>query len=345
MAILQKDSQFTFSNVTATYDKLPVGVYHLLFDDRIGYYLNKKEDFKLPSKIYGDHSIVERWLTSYRTNDTKNLGIVLSGLKGTGKTITAQMLCNESKLPIILITDGFDGSDFVNFMSQPELNECVVFVDEYEKIYPSGYNSKVNVTDFLSLMDGNFKSHKIFLLTVNEFKINEFLINRPSRIKYRKIYEQLEYDVLEEVIEDLLINKNFKDSIIQFFNKLDFTTFDILISMINEINLFNEDAMSCAKYLNLELNTVNYNVFEIIDDKKFECSDVRFNLFNEDLKYQRYWIEDLKNDHPLIGKYEYQESLSMKELDISRVNDGFNIITPNNSLIHLRETNIMKLAF
>lgn len=312
MKIIQSGNKFVFQDVTNVYDKLPKGNYLLNYDPNTGqYYLIKKEDFKLPKKLYGDHSEINRWLTSYRNND-KNLGIVLDGIKGTGKTITAQKLCIESELPVIIINQAYKGTTFIDFMSSPVINECIIFIDEYEKIYSNNVGAHNDSTDFLSLMDGNYKSHKIFLLTANDFNINQFLINRPSRIKYRKSYNNLDTEVLNNVIDDLLINKDHRDSIFEFFTKIDIYTFDLLVTVINEMNLFNEDALVVGKYLNLQANKSTYLVYEIIDGKELKCGAINLSLMDQDLNIYRYFLDD-------ESKYEGKEYASNINQNLEKI--------------------------
>lgn len=327
MKILQLGTKYSFRELTALHDKLPVGNYLLKQDPQSGeYYLEEKKEFKLPSKIYGDHSDVDRWLTSYNAND-KNLGIILSGLKGTGKTITAQKLCNDSNLPVIIITTGYRGTEFVDFMSQAALKECVVFVDEFEKVYDKRHDDLATL-DFLSLMDGNFKSHKIFLLTVNEFRIDEYLINRPSRIKYRKKYNNLEVEIMESVIDDLLINTKHKKSILDFFDKLSLCTYDLLVEMIKEVNLFNESALICANYLNLEIQKHRYDIIELRNDKKLDMCSRQFSLFDEKLNVERNWLyslDDKQREALNLNDLSYEFTINLKDSKITRLTNGFKI--------------------
>jgi hypothetical protein len=200
---------------------------YLIKVDKYGeYYLVETSDFKLPSKIYGDVSVTKRWLDSYNNNTHKNLGILLSGLKGSGKSILAQKLCVESKKPVLILTEAYYGSDFIEFLSSPVFEDCIIFIDEFEKIYPK---DKMPI-DLLSLFDGNFTTRLIFLVTVNNINlVNEYMINRPGRIKYRKHYDNLEQSVIDEVLDDLLINKDHADSLLRQIRKLGIITFDILI--------------------------------------------------------------------------------------------------------------------
>ena len=267
MSIIQSGHRFSLADVSATHNTLPVGNYMLKRDPRSGeFYLVQKEAFVMPSKVYGDHSIVDRWLKSWQHNSSKNLGILLAGLKGTGKTITSQKFCIEANMPVILIGEPFEGTEFVDFITDPKLGECIIFIDEFEKVY-----NRDNQYDLLSLMDGNFSTKLVFLLTVNEERISEYLINRLNRIKYRKSYGDLDFDIIDEVIDDMLINKDHRESIYTFFEKVNMRTFDLLTNLIKEMNLFGEDAIECGKHLNLKPEHKYYTVTEVFEGQEYEC--------------------------------------------------------------------------
>ena len=283
MSIIQSGNRFSSTDITATYQTLPQGNYILKRDPRSGeYYLNKKESFVMPSKVYGDHSIVDRWLKSWKINSSKNLGILLSGVKGSGKTITAQKFCMDSELPVIMINEPFEGTDFVDFITDPKLGECIIFIDEFEKIY-----NRDNQHDMLSLMDGNYNTKLIFLLTVNEERINDYLINRLNRIKYRKMYGDLEFEIMEEVIEDMLVNKEHKPSIYEFFEKVNMRTFDLLTNLIKEMNLFNEDAIQCGMHLNLRPEDKSFEVYEIFNGDEYPCGQISWAPDDDTIEIHR----------------------------------------------------------
>ena len=209
-SIIQIGSTYSVKELTATHEKLPLGVYLTQFNDSTGeYYLVAKEPFKLPNKVYGDHNIINRWLKSWKHNSEKNLGILLSGLKGTGKTITAQKFCIEAKMPVILVDSPHGGGyakGFNNFISNPIFNNSIIFIDEFEKVY----DARNEQVELLGLLDGAFMTKLIFLLTVNNTHLNEYLNNRLNRIKYHKAYRDLEPEVVEEVVEDLLVDLQYE---------------------------------------------------------------------------------------------------------------------------------------
>jgi broad-specificity NMP kinase len=255
--IIKQGGTYTLGEGVETLDELQAGNYLLKHNMKTGYYLVEKPEFILPKKLYGDHSITSRWMKSYQVNSEKNLGIILSGIKGAGKTITCQKFCMESKMPVIIINEMFFGTDFVDFLTSFE--NVIIFIDEFEKVYAK----QEFAVDLLSLMDGNFQTKFIFLLTVNTMDINYYLINRLNRVKYRKHYDSLDSNIIDEVANDMLVNKEHIPSIHKFFKKVGMCTFDLLINIIKEMNAFNENAIECGKYLNLQAETRTYNVMEI----------------------------------------------------------------------------------
>ena len=292
MSVIQNGTKYSFANITDTYTTLPKGNYLLKFDPREGYFLEKKDDFVLPKKIYGDQSIINRWLKSWETNSSKNLGILLAGVKGSGKTITAQKFCVESELPVIIINELFHGSDFVDFITSPKLGECVVFLDEFEKIY----SKQEFQHELLSIMDGNYSTKLIFLLTVNEDKLNDYLVNRLNRIKYCKTYYDLDTETINSVIDDMLVNKEHTQSIHSFFEKVNLKTFDLLVNLIKEMNLFNEDALICGSHLNLKPHSKIYEVYEIFNNKEYPCYSSNFFPGLEWLDIERKTLEYIPTD-------------------------------------------------
>lgn len=286
MKLIENGDVIRITNITSTPEKLEPGNY-LMKVDQNGFYLQRKEAFSLPAKIYGDHNDVDRWLKSYEMNSEKNLGIILSGMKGTGKTITCQLLCKKANKPVIIINEPFHGSDFIDFITSPLFNDSIVFVDEYEKIYQK-YQDGKNPHDFLQIMDGNYNTRLLFLLTVNEMDINEYLMNRPGRVKYNKRFDNLPVEIMDAVIEDLLVNKEHAPSIHKFFETLGMVTYDLLVCVIKEMNLFQEDALQVAKYLNLKPEISTYDVIEIRDNKPVICQSMNYSGVQEKL-----WINRL----------------------------------------------------
>ena len=264
--IVKNGNELRITSIQGTYDKLPVGVYNLECDES-GYFLTKTDDFKLPKKIYGDMSIVDRWLHTYQTRD-RNLGVLLAGLKGGGKTITAKLLAIKSGLPIIIINSPYYGSSFISFLSNECLGDCVIFLDEYEKIYNRETKDGDGDSSLLSVLDGPYQMHHLFILTVNSASVNTNLINRPSRIFYRKNYEGLTPEEIKEIAEDLLLDKSLAEDLISTASRMFQISFDTLISIIEEVNRYGEPASQGVLNMNLTPMKILFDAWQLVKDEK-----------------------------------------------------------------------------
>jgi SpoVK/Ycf46/Vps4 family AAA+-type ATPase len=182
----------------------------------------------------------------------QNLGVLLNGLKGTGKSVMAKMICNDlvkKGYPVFLI----DKAGFESYINDDVKQDCVFFVDEFEKLYKSvGEDSPQ--TKLLSIMDGSKSSNhrRLFLLTTNEEKIDENLVNRPSRIRYKIPFGSLNKDQVEEIVDDILINKEFRYDIISNILLMPIITIDLVKSIVKECNLLNQPYSEFAYIFNAE---------------------------------------------------------------------------------------------
>lgn len=230
-------------------------VYIVKMSDQIGLYVEEvSEKFELPEKIYDiENSFVERVVKTWNAVD-ENLGILLNGLKGTGKTVTAKMICNRVGCPVILVTAPFDGV--------PELigsiwQDCVVLIDEYEKIYKDHGS-------MLTVMDGVFtgRHKKMFILTTNDTKVSEFMISRPGRIRYLKYFNDLRIDTIKEIVDDTISAEaeHLKAATIKFISRLQLLTVDIVRAVVQEVNIHVQDPEEFASVFNVKKGDDEFNI-------------------------------------------------------------------------------------
>lgn len=281
-----REIRLTDSNVES-FDLLPKGTYLTKYDAPNNvYYLEVTEDFTIPSKIYGNSDLLsDRYVRTF-LDGTKNMGILLTGLKGTGKSLTAKLTALKSNIPVILVTEEFVGDEFKSFLNSIK-QQIVVFIDEFEKIYTEEDTQQ----SLLSLLDGIFEGKKMFIFTSNmKDRINQYMLNRPGRIRYLGEYDSLEESVINDVIEDTLIDKSQIIGLIDVLDVLGMVSMDILVSLINEMNKYNETAKEAVKYLNIRADKSDYSVTVIVDGVKvgstltrnhpLRIKDFSFEFFN-----------------------------------------------------------------
>lgn len=229
---------------------LPVGVYTLEYGAFGTMFLRlKRKEYEFPYKLYGADGFPERVIQTFNSDRPGNLGVLLCGLKGTGKTVQAEQICNLSNLPVILVTQEYNkGHDLIHFLSMVN-QDVVVMIDEYEKIF-----GKSDV--LLSIMDGaqNTTARRLFVLTANTMNVSDAMIDRPSRIYYLKKFNNLSSSVIAEVVDDMLTAVEHRNDVIQYISMLDIATIDIIKTIVSEVNRFNESPEKFKDILNVTFN-------------------------------------------------------------------------------------------
>jgi DNA-directed RNA polymerase subunit F len=229
-------------------ETLPVCIYELKYDPMGALYLDKQKDlYEFPYKLYGSDSFPERVITTFKDTNA-NLGVILSGTKGTGKTVQAKQICNLSGLPVILVTSDYEqGRDLATYLNTIN-QDVVVMVDEYEKIFKQG-------NGLLSVMDGASASNyrRLFLLTMNSTLIADALLDRPSRVHYLKKFRNLDVAIIREIMDDLLEHKEFSEEIVEYLQSLAIVTIDIVKTVIQEVNRFRESPHHFKDILNISI--------------------------------------------------------------------------------------------
>ena len=274
------DGDFTVS------PSLDEGIYQTIQNPMTGeIFLNRIADsFHFGFKLYGlDNKLINHVIDTYNKQETKhNLGVLLNGAKGTGKTVTAKYLANKLGLPVIICDQPYPGLS--NFLASIN-HDCVFFFDEFEKNFrlECGDDKNCAGEDLLSIMDGVYNGDycHIFLLTTNELKINDNLISRPSRIRYLKSFgEVIDRKILEEYIDDNLTRKEYREEILEFIDTLSMATIDIVKSIVDEINLHNCHIDEFRQFFNVKEASYLYYIrswyFTVRDDvgmEKFSGTD------------------------------------------------------------------------
>ena len=242
----------------STINELPLGVYNVGLTME-GWYLEKYADeFTFDYKIYGlETEFCEHVIKTFE-NTTGNLGIMLTGTKGTGKTVTAKILANAFKLPIIIVKDmGANNQGMIEYFSSFNF-DSILFFDEFEK------NFSEQDSTILQIMDGvyNIGYRKIFLLTTNQMTVNENLVGRPSRIRYVKKFGNLDLKTVKEYLDDNLKVKEAYQDLLNYIDTLSISTIDILKSIVNEVNIHGIDGLTRAKeFFNVSTLEYHYSTY------------------------------------------------------------------------------------
>ena len=240
-----------------TYDKLPVGTYEVCFHPMQGFWLEKKDDIVLTEKIYGVHEAkAEKILNSFALTD-RNLGVILSGNKGIGKSLTAKLMVQkavERGIPVILVNDCIKGvASYIADIKQ----EVVVLFDEFDKTFKINKRDENggNQDEFLTLFDGLDCGKKLFIVTCNSLSdLSDYLVNRPGRFHYHLRFNYPSIDEIKEYLSDKLDPKYYNqiEDVVKFSNVTDLN-YDCLRAIAFELNLGNSFSEAIK-----DLNITNY---------------------------------------------------------------------------------------
>lgn len=311
---------------------LPKGVYEVKVS-MTGFYLSKiAESFTFDYKLYGlNQKFIDYVLKTYE-NTTGNLGVLLDGIKGTGKTVTAKELCNNLQLPVILVQSMGDSNDkLIKYLSTTINFDCIFFFDEYEKEFK-------NSSDVLSFMDGTYNSiyRKIFLLTTNELNVDPNLLGRPSRIRYKKSFNNLSEEVTREILNDILEDKTAIEKVIELTHSMNIITIDLIKAIATEINIHGVEALPDIKEtFNIEFSRFTYLYREVQVrhcDLKFTPENIKsilkdFYKFKEIKKkdWEKYTREERKfyNEWSPRFSEDYGSTTEDKELKYLEPGDRF----------------------
>lgn len=311
---------------------LPKGIYEVKVS-MTGFYLSKiAESFTFDYKLYGlNQKFIDYVLKTYE-NTTGNLGVLLDGIKGTGKTVTAKELCNHLQLPVILVQSMGDSNDkLIKYLSTTINFDCIFFFDEYEKEFK-------NSSDVLSFMDGTYNSiyRKIFLLTTNELNVDPNLLGRPSRIRYKKSFSNLSEEVTREILNDILEDKTAIEKVIELTHSMNIITIDLIKAIATEINIHGVEALPDIKEtFNIEFSKFTYMYREVQVrhcDLKFTPENIKgilkvFYKFKEIKKkdWEKYTREERKfyNEWSPRFSEDYGSTTEDKELKYLKPGDRF----------------------
>ena len=198
--------------------------------------LEKIDDtFRFDFKIYDldceeiISKIIKAWTSDQFRESNKNLGVIFNGLKGTGKTIAAKLLCNRIGLPVIVISKPVDG--MLEFIQSLHF-ESTILIDEAEKTF------REEQEVLLKMIDGVYNDmRKLYILTTNKLSIDENLLGRPGRIRYIKEFSNLSARAVNDIIDDNLKDASLKEEVLKVVDSLEISTIDILKAIIDECNI------------------------------------------------------------------------------------------------------------
>ena len=249
-------------------DHLPVGTYIIKENKQTErLFLQTTDDFSLPEKVYGNPiARVNRIKRTFHDRN-RSTGILLAGDKGSGKTLLSKALSISlirEGIPTIIVNEPWRGQEFNNLIGNIKQPAVVIF-DEFDKVY-----AKDEQQELLTLLDGTVETKKLFVLTTNSGHVDEHLLNRPGRIYYKFQYAGIDETFVREYLNDVLLNKSHIEEFVKIANTFSSFTFDMLQTVVEEMNRYDESPSTAILDLNVDLTSenVHYNVTVLYDGQE-----------------------------------------------------------------------------
>ena len=295
------DRFMVYGEDVKTYKELPADTYRVNFNKMTGFYLTSHNDLTVNEKVYGPyaHKVNKVMNTFHHLN--RNMGVILSGPKGVGKSMFARLLAEAGKasnLPLLIVDCATPGvEDFISSIEQ----ECIVLFDEFEKTFKpdkeSGYEPQEAL---LSLFDGIDNGKKLYVVTCNETReLNSFLLNRPGRFHYHFMLGTPTGDEVREYMNDNLVGdaRQYIDKIVGLGGISAFT-YDVLRAIAFELNQ-GYDLAETMMDLNIERERYLYLTMKVVFKNGLVATtteNIDLDMFNNRYNYE--WLRFEKGTIP-----------------------------------------------
>lgn len=269
------------------YDLINGKVYNLKWDRYNGMsYFEEDGSLSLPAKVYttkSDDIFIKRVNTYFQKTSKLSTGVMLSGIKGTGKTVMAKVIAKNSNLPIIVVDEDYPTGRINDFFRKFETPVTIIF-DEVDKHW--------NTEDLLGWLDGvQTNAKKLVLFTCNnEDRVNDYLKDRCSRVRYIRHFEANDNArFLREILRDKGIAEDkIEDTYTFIVNNFGLLSIDNILSFIDEKLLFPElSNEEIFNDMNISSKKGKKNIIgETSDHEDEEDEDDDDWLYDDDVEYE-----------------------------------------------------------
>lgn len=297
-----------YDNNLKTYDELPAQTYQVNFNPQAGFSLSKYDEIRIKEKIYGVHTEkVQKVLESFKLFE-RNLGVILSGDKGIGKSLFAKMLAIEgikNNYPLIIVNQYFPGiADYLNSIQQ----EVIILFDEFDKtFYNEGKRDSMSdpQAEMLTLFDGLNQGKKLFVITCNKLhNLNDYLVNRPGRFHYHFRFDYPDAEEIRNYLKDNIpiFAHSEIEEVISFSQKVKIN-YDSLRAIAFELSLGNffKDVIRDLNIVNLDkVNYIGALIFKDGSQIKLERGNpIGLDIFDSQTKKEFEFEDNNSNWHSI----------------------------------------------
>lgn len=309
-------------------DHLPAQVYKLGVTPKEVVLIKDRKRFDIPSKLFGEvNNYKDQILATFESTKDDSLGVLLTGLKGSGKSTTAEVLSNAfiaRDYPVFMI-DSPVPADLIRMVAK--LGPCMIYFDEFGKVYnhntPPTDDRRVpspdNTEGLLTLFSDTSLKQVMFVVTANTpGEFSDYMLNRPGRFYYRINFGTVSDEVVTEVMKEYHV----PDTLTNFFRNYVCKTqvsLDILrviakeaikahdtASFIKQLSLMNIPAIPTPTLILTKVTQKGNDVTEIADCRVKNIKHFTLTVGEEEMLYKREFdIMQFIDIHNLVPNDKY----------------------------------------
>lgn len=279
-----------------TYGQLPAQSYVVRFSKMSGFFLEQYHDITVTEeKAYGVHNEkVAKVLNTFSAME-RNLGVILSGDKGIGKSLFAKMLAISAigkGIPVVVVDKFYPG--IASYLEQID-QEILILFDEFDKTFGTvqqADNEADPQSTLLGLFDGIVEGKKLFVITCNRLTgLNDFLLNRPGRFHYHFRFTYPDGNEIRTYLQDKTEETYWGeiDEVVRFSKRVKLN-YDCLRSIAFELNTgikFNE-VIKDLNILNIGKEQYRF-ILRLNDGTEIIQPGVEIDLFDKTGNFYK-WI-------------------------------------------------------
>lgn len=231
LAFFNQDSHVAVRTIpeSGRVEKIPAHVYRIAMSKE-GLDLPKdRAKFTMPGKIFGKHRVYRNAIMESFDEKDGTTGVLLNGLKGAGKSMLAEDICNQAikrGMPVLMIDKPIPVEALRGILKI--IGPCCLYFDEFGKIY----TDKNDRAQMLTLFSDTSLKQVLFVLTSNETdELNEYMINRPGRFEFYINYGDIPADTVKEVLKHFNITGDMYDMLLGYCYQHTLS-FDILMYLM-----------------------------------------------------------------------------------------------------------------
>ena len=220
-------------NDKARVDHIPPAVYRIQLTMEGLDLVPDRKKFDTPEKIFGR---AEQYATTIVDDFIKRkdqaTGAILNGLKGNGKTLTAELIGNKllaRDMPVIIVDEALPAGLLLQIarLCAP----CMLQFDEFGKVYSEDRKETNEREGLLPLFSDSSLKQVLFVVTSNtREELNSYILDRPTRFKYFIEFVRMSPAEVSVVLDDFNLS-GFIRHYMEVYCVINAMSYDMIMTM------------------------------------------------------------------------------------------------------------------